>query len=86
MSRQMMVAVTLLAFTALVPVMDVEAGWITAQSIEGTGTWYHDKDLIIDGTIPPEKTHWQDAACVYWYGINLTFHPLLEITAGHLWS
>ncbi len=46
---------------------------INAVSASGTGTYHHSADLLIDGTIPAEKTGWTNSTNVWWHGTTPTF-------------
>ncbi|MFH1148062.1 MAG: hypothetical protein V1736_10205 [Pseudomonadota bacterium] len=50
-----------------------QAATINPVGISETGTYHNDSNLMIDGYLPPEGTHWQSSFCVYWNGTTPAF-------------
>nr|WP_321465376.1 PEP-CTERM sorting domain-containing protein [uncultured Desulfobulbus sp.] len=75
------VALMTAGFLALVA-GEASATLLNPIGVSGSGTYYHSADLIIDGIIPSETTHWQDGANVYWYGAE----PIFTINYGAIYT
>jgi hypothetical protein len=46
---------------------------ITPVAVSGSGAYSNAAALIIDGVVPAEETHWQNAANVWWEGTQASF-------------